>query len=351
MSQSVHPPRPLPRRLRLLLTAAAAAFLLLVLRRAVISLAFQILLAVLLAWAARPVAAFLEKRFPPGLSSLASLLFFLFITALFLYLLLPQLGAQLSLAVDAVPLLIDLAGQLLDRLAASSLAQRLRLSFHSSEELLSRLGSGALRLIPAIVQKAAGMGSVFMRAFLSPALAFYLLRDRQYFCFQLSLLIPLRHRKRTLSAFKEMRREIAGYFRGQLLISTAVALLTALSLLIIGVPAYLLLGICMGIFDLIPYLGPYLGAIPIVLFSLPLGLDKTLWAIVCVILVQQAESLFLSPYFMSGATGIHPAYVLLLLSAGGMIAGLPGMLFSLPLFVCLRGALRAFRCVSPEKSS
>ena len=56
--------------------------------------------------------------------------------------------------------------------------------------------------------------------------------------------------------------------------------------------------------------------------------------------VQQLEGFFLSPFLMAGATGLHPVYVALLLSAGSMIAGLPGMMLALPLFLCVRGGAR-----------
>ena len=59
-----------------------------------------------------------------------------------------------------------------------------------------------------------------------------------------------------------------------------------------------------------------------------------------VIAVQQIEGWFLSPHLMAGATGLHPVYVVLLLSAGGLLLGLTGMVIILPLFLCLRGAGR-----------
>jgi len=58
--------------------------------------------------------------------------------------------------------------------------------------------------------------------------------------------------------------------------------------------------------------------------------------------VQQIEGYFLSPHLVGGATGLHPAYILLLLTAGGLIGGLAGMMLALPLFVCIRGAARVF---------
>ena len=344
MTQHTDGRRGLPRRLRLAMAAGAAVLLLVILRKAAAQLLFQALLAVLLAWAARPLCARLERRLPAGIAALGALLTFLAALLGLLWLFVPQLLSQLSLAASAVPQLIDLAREGLDRLAASELFRRLQLPLSPSEELMQRAGTAALNAVPAAVQRMAGIGSRLARAFLAPVLAFYFLRDREVFCFQLSLLIPLRARRRTLTALKEMRREIAAYFRGQLLVSGSVGILTAISLLTVGVPAWLLLGLVMGICDLIPYAGPYLGALPILLFSLPQGIYTALWALIAVVLVQPAESVFLSPRLMSGVTGLHPAYVLMLLSAGGILGGLAGMLLSLPLFVCLRGAARALQC-------
>ena len=338
--------RGLPRRIRLFLFAAAAALLLILFHQALGQLLWQIALAVLLAYAARPICARFERRLPPGAAALCSLLLFLAVLGGFLWLLVPQVIHQGTLAVEAVPMLIDILQAFLEKLAASPLFERFNLSPAPTQQLLEKAGAAVLAIVPKVLQRIASASGKLMQAFLAPVLAFYFLRDRELFCFQLSLLIPLQ----LLTALREMRREIAGYLRGQLLVSSAVGILTAIGLLIVGVPAWLLLGIVMGVCDLIPYVGPYLGGIPIVLFSLPQGLYTVLWAVVAVVAVQQAESMFLSPQLMSGVTGLHPAYVLLLLSAGGLLGGIAGMLLSLPLYVCARGAVRALQCAARENA-
>lgn len=349
MSYSPSQDRPLPRRIKLILCLAAAAVAAFFLRNALTQLLFQISLATLLAWAASPLCKRLEKRFPPGIAALLSLFSFLAVLVLFLTFLIPQLIGQFSQAISAVPQLIGILQNALKKITSSSLFSSLSQYISPSGDLLQKAGDMLLSIIPRAVQLLGRIANRMMRAFLAPALAFYFLRDRETFCFQLSLLIPLHIRKRTLFALKEMRREVAGYFRGQLLVGASVALLTALALFLLGIPSWLALGILMSVCDLIPYVGPYLGAIPIVLFSLPQGMYAVLWALAAVIAVQQIESLFLSPHFMSGATGLHPAYVLLLLSGGGLIGGLTGMLLALPLFVCLRGAVRALQCAAQRE--
>lgn len=335
-----------PRRIRLILLCAAAAAAAFLLRRALVQLLFQIGLAGLIAWAASPLCRRLEKRLPPGLSALLSLLAFLAGAVLFLTLFIPRLISQFTQALSAVPQLIGMLQDVFNRMSASPVLRTLSQYAAPSGDLVQKAGDLMLTVIPRLIQWLGRIANRLLRAFLAPALAFYFLRDREAFCFQLSLLIPLRARKRTLFALREMRREATGYFRGQLLVGACVALLTALGLLLLGTPSWLALGILMGVCDLIPYVGPYLGAIPILLFSLPQGIYAAVWALIIVLAVQQAESLFLSPHFMSGATGLHPAYVLLLLSFGGLVGGIGGMLLTLPLFVCLRGALRALQCAA-----
>lgn len=333
--------RSLPRRSKMLLFAAAAAAMFFLLRQTLLHLFFQIGLAALLAWAARPVCVRFERRFPPGIAAALSLLCFAAVLLVFFILFIPQLVSQISLAAGAVPQLIIILQSFLDRLTRSSLLSTVSPFVLPSGEVMQKVSQELLSILPRALQLIGRAVSRLTRAFLSPVLAFYFLRDRESFCFQLSLFIPLRYRKNALSTLREIRRDVAGYFRGQLLVSSATGALTAAALLILGIPSWLPLGILMGLCDFIPYVGPWLGAVPIVLFSLPMGIGTALWTVAAVALVQQVESIFLSPYFMSGATGLHPAYVLLLLSFGGLYKGLTGMLLALPVFICLRGILRA----------
>ena len=348
MAFSLSAGRPLPRRYKLLLCLALAAAAAFFLRRALTQLLFQIGLAALIAWAASPLCRRLEKRFPPGLAALFSLLAFLAVVILFLLFLIPQLVREISQALSAVPQLISLVQTTLERLTSSAFFTGISAYISPSGDLIKKAGDMLLTVIPRLAQWLGRIANRLLRAFLSPALAYYFLRDRETFCFQLSLLVPLRIRKDFLLTLREMRREVAGYFRGQLLVSGSVGLLTALALFLLGTPSFLALGILMGVCDLIPYIGPWIGAVPIVLFSLPQGINVVLWAILAILAIQQTENLLLAPHFMAGATGLHPAYVLLLLSFGGLIGGLGGMLLSLPLFICLRGALRALHLASPR---
>lgn len=302
----------------------------------------QILLALLLTGAALPICRMLEKRLPRGGAAALAILALALGAAGLIGLIVPHLIAQLGLLIQQLPRLLSIIEGFLQRIFPQDTP---RLSGIEAFDPAKWLGTAAKWLgdhLPAIISSI-GTGVDFIsRAFLSPILAYYFLRDRETFAYGLSLWIPIRHRKRFLTALQEMRREAGGYIRGQLMVSLSVAVMTAAGLLLLGVPAWLVLGLVMGICELIPYVGPLIGGVPIVVFSLSQGLSTTLWALGLTIVVQQIEGYFLSPQLVGGATGLHPVYILLLLTAGGLIGGLAGMMLALPLFVCIRGAARVF---------
>ena len=135
-----------------------------------------------------------------------------------------------------------------------------------------------------------------------------------------------------------MRRESALYLRGQLILSLFVAAMTALALLLTRTPGALLLGLFMGVMELIPYIGPFIAGVPAVLLALQSGWTAALWTLLAICLVQQVEA-----NLLSGATRLHPLAVLLAIAFGGMAGGVVGMMAALPLVVCVRGAVRGWR--------
>ena len=307
---------------------------------ALIKLVEQMLLALLLFAAALPLCRRMELRLsrPWAAGCSVSVLTLSLLGAIGLAA--PMVISQISLIIAEAPRLLSAVQEIWDGIVHHEWARLLGLNREAPGQWIERLTQWLRENLPVLI---AGIGSgidALSRAFLAPVLSFYFLRDRELFGYRLSLCIPLKHRRRALHALQEMRREAGGYIRGQLLVALAVGLLTALGLLIVGIPAWLVLGLLMGACEFIPYIGPLIGGVPIALFSLPMGFHALLWGLGVTVLVQQIEGYFLSPRLMGEATGLHPVSVLLLLSAGGLLLGLPGMVGAVPAYVCLRGAFR-----------
>ncbi|MFR2458561.1 MAG: AI-2E family transporter [Christensenellales bacterium] len=157
---------------------------------------------------------------------------------------------------------------------------------------------------------------------------------------QLELLLPSSIRARVIEAGGAIQRELSGYVRGQLLISLIVGAITAAGLAILRIPAFLVLGLIMAVFNLIPYFGALLGAIPTVLLTLNMGWAKLLEVTIMLFLTQQAENMLIAPRLTGRTTGLHPVAVILALTAGGYLGGMVGMAFAIPGAIVIRGVFR-----------
>lgn len=329
-------------RRRLVLFGIGAAAAGIALRHVLRALLMQVLAALLLMLAALPLCRQLERRMPPGVSAALSLALLLALAALTLLLLLPPAAEQVEALAASLPALAENLKGTLIRLTAWLEERGIDLSA-VRDGLSGRLTEAVGGLVSRAMGMATGIIGALSKVLLSPLMAFYFLRDRRRIASALTLLLPVGYRARGVRAAREMKRETAAFFRGQLTLSLAVGGMTAAGLLLARVPGWLLLGALMGILELVPYIGPLIAGVPAVLLALQGGWLKAVWAAAVLLAVQEVEGAVLSPRLVGGATDLHPLAVLLLVSAGGMIGGALGMVAVIPAVVSIRGAVRGWR--------
>ena len=325
------------------IAAGVAALVIgLLLRRVLWALLVQMAAAAVLMLLALPLCRVLERRCSLTASAALSLGVLAAGVVAGVLLLVPPVMRQFRQLTDALPAVLAWCQKRL-QLAQGWLAEREISLGPARDELFVQLGGrigGWVTSLAGLVGHAAQGVSQLL---LSPLLAFYLLRDRREIAAGLTLMVPVRHRARAVRAAREMRRETAGFLRGQLILSLAVGALTAVALLAVRTPGWLLLGTFMGVMEMVPYIGPFIAGVPAVLLAMQGGLARALWTLGALMLVQQLEGTFLSPRLLSGATRLHPLAVLLAISAGGMLGGAVGMVLMIPAVVSVRGALRGWR--------
>jgi len=206
----------------------------------------------------------------------------------------------------------------------------------SIEDIQKRLIDATLKTIERFMHDAAGIPELFM----VPVLSFYFLRDRKYFKKLVVNLIPHCYRKDIIRIFSEVHYILNRFIRSQIIISLVIGVFTTLGFVAIGLPYALVLGIISGVFEIIPYFGPWLGAIPAVIIAVLNAPSKIIWTIVVIVAVQQLEGSFITPKIMGDHVGLHPVYIILSLWVGGMFFGILGMLFAVPVVLIIRVILR-----------
>lgn len=174
-------------------------------------------------------------------------------------------------------------------------------------------------------------------------------------------LIPDQYRQVVLDVVSDFTTAMRTYFRAQALIAFIVGLLFALGFWLIGLPMGILLGLFIGLLNMVPYL-QVVGLIPAVLFALAasLGAGESVWVMLGLVLavfavVQVIQDAILVPRIMGRVTGFNPAVILLSLSIWGKLLGILGLLIALPVTFLihsyykrfLKGALQAEKPAQP----
>jgi predicted PurR-regulated permease PerM len=105
---------------------------------------------------------------------------------------------------------------------------------------------------------------------------------------------------------------------------------------IIGVPFAIVLGVIAGMFEILPYIGPILGAIPAILVALVSDPISALWTAIAFFSIQQVENLILVPRIAGESVQLHPAVVMVVLVMGNELGGFLGMIVAVPIAAILR---------------
>jgi predicted PurR-regulated permease PerM len=173
-----------------------------------------------------------------------------------------------------------------------------------------------------------------------PFWLFYVLNDEEKGRRVFTRMMPAEVRGDVRAIARLIDRILSRYIRGQFLLCLLVGGMATIALFALGVNLALLLGTIAGIFEIIPFLGPYLGAIPAVLVALANRPITALWVAVSFAAIQQIENIFLVPRISGNAVRFHPAIVMVIVVVGSELAGLLGVLLAVPVAAVVRDVLR-----------
>ena len=294
-----------------------------------------------LAFLLAPLCRRLEGALGAGLAASACLLGLLILLAALLWLLAPALIRQAADLISALPAALQALRALGEKLSAW--LREVGLENARMPQLdMGGLGDGVLRFAAGTVSFAGGVANAVSQISMAAVLSAFLLIDRKNLLLRLELCVPLRLRATAVRMGAAAGREVRLYLRAQAMVSLAVGALSALGLWLAGVRSALALGLLVGLFNLIPYFGPVLGAVPALAAALTSGWQTAVFAAIVLVVVQQLDGLLISPRVMGALTGLGPAAVLVGVFAGGCALGVPGMLLALPAMMVFRTCVRVF---------
>ncbi|HSL00080.1 MAG TPA: AI-2E family transporter [Rubrobacteraceae bacterium] len=320
-------------------------------------------LAIILSFPVRALSSFM----PRGLAILITLLGLLGLAALAVGFLVPLLVRQLRTFILVTPAIANSASvflrELLNPLVERDLlpvepeaimAGLVQDLFIRAREIIEGILGGLLGFISgAFTFGVVLFGMLFV--------AVYLLVDVRKVKAAYLKAAPARYRRDARELWDAFGVSLSRYLGGLVFVVIVQGVLAGMALWALGVPYAILLGAWVSLTAIVPYLGPFLGAIPAIVVALTFGsttfeshTTTAILTVVAYVLIQQFEGNFLTPRVQGQALHVHPIIVLLAVIGGAQLAGLAGVIFAVPALAVLRVFFDFFRArirTSPELGS
>ncbi len=217
-------------------------------------------------------------------------------------------------------------------------------NFNNAElarNVTARLNEIGVSLLNSLGEFFNNVGSFLASMIIVPVITFFLIKDSRRFKRVVISKVPNKYFELSLNILHKVENQVGKYIQGQAIDALIVGLLSTLGLFLINlrfdnpVPYFVFIGMLAGVANMIPYVGPVVGAVPALASAILNNPDNLglvlLWIVIIFVLVQAIDNAFVSPLVVSKSVNMHPLVVIVVVIIGGNIAGAIGMLFAVPL--------------------
>ena len=213
------------------------------------------------------------------------------------------------------------------------------------ENVVTQMMSYTSLLVDNLMAISSSIYTLVFQLFVGMIAAFYLLMDREKFCAQVKKLCYSFFKPETCELLIHWTRHahkiFSGFITGKILDSMIIGVICYVCMLLFGIEYPLLISVIVGVTNIIPFFGPFIGAIPCVLILLLVNPLSALWFVVFILILQQIDGNVIGPFILGDYVGLSPFLIMLAIMVGSGLFGFAGMLLSVPLFALLYAIVRA----------
>ena len=215
-----------------------------------------------------------------------------------------------------------------------------------SEAMVKEVYSMATAAMPQIVASIGNVASNFVAIFTSIAASIYMLADKDHLLHQLRTLahafLPEKVADNTLRICHYANVNFTGFFVGKIIDSAIIGVITFVAMTILRLDFALLISVFIGITNIIPVFGPFIGAIPSIFILLLVDPIQAVIFCVLILVIQQLDGNFIGPKILGSSIGISALWILFSIVVGGDLFGIVGMVVGVPVFATLYGLAQEF---------
>ncbi len=269
----------------------------------------------------------------------------------FFWLLIPQLIESISTLIDRIPSYLNSAKSFVE----TFLKENQTISewfdvdisqiFSSLETIFKQYLPMVNDILNGATKSVMGVFTTLMNLFVGFVVAIYILYSKERFAGQtkkvMFALLPRNFTLKTIDILSQTDKMFSGYIFGKVVEAFCVAVLCFLGCTLLGLPYALLVTVIMFVFNLIPYFGPLIGAIPCTLLILLVDPLQALWFIILICVLQQFDGNVIGPMILGNHTGLTSFWIIFSIFLFGGLFGFVGMIIGVPAFAVIYSLVRA----------
>lgn len=312
-----------------------------------------LILAIAIAYLLTPIVALLQKKMRRIFAVTITYLIFIGIVFTTFFFIIPIMIDQFQTFIDKLPLYMQNLTKVINNFLQNSIIIKNAENI-IGKEIIPKDASGITQYLISrlnleeidIFQRATTLGrsviNIVLYLIVGPLLGIYILNYTDKIKTTFMRIIPRKFKNQTAIILDRINKVAGRYIRGQILISIIVGILCTIVLLVLKVDFAVLLGFTAGLLNMIPLLGPIIGAVPAALTALFISPLKALLVILLFVAVQQIDNYVISPNILKYQIGVHPGIIIFSLMAGGALFGIWGLIIAVPTVAILQEILKYY---------
>lgn len=288
----------------------------------------------------------LNRKYRRGIGLLLSYLTAIIVISLFMQFVLPQLVDSIVGLANNIPQYVNDASHVITEISEkfNLESKYMNMIFEKWNELLNYIITLLTNLIPVIGNFIMTLGSSILNIIIGIIVSIYILIDKEKFIAlsrKVTFSIFSAERSKRIVELAQRSNETFGKFlSGKILDSLIIGILTFIILTIFKMPYILLISVVIGITNIIPFFGPFFGAIPSAIIILCVSPIKALWFIGIILVIQQIDGNIIGPKILGDSIGISAFWILFSLLIFAKFLGLIGMIIGVPIFAIIYSIIK-----------
>ncbi|HHU55477.1 MAG TPA: AI-2E family transporter [Acholeplasmataceae bacterium] len=310
--------------------------------RYIIKIITPFIIAFALAFILQPIVCFFQnKGLSRGLSVAVVLIIFLATVILTIVLTIPHLVSEVKLLIERVPIILKDIKHILDEFAKlfDFLPEKYRPNYDNVNGFLSKYLSEIGAIPNNLLNK---LTRILSTLILVPMILIYFLLDYEKILCSLRNYLIKTNKIRFKNYLADLNKIMGSYFRGVFLVIIILTIAFSIAFFIIDLDFAIFFGLIIGITNIIPYLGSYIGGAFPFIYALAESPQKAFTVLAISVVFQTLESDLLSPYIHSKQIKIHPLIVIFFLLVFGSLFGIIGMMVAVPILSMIKITLKHY---------